>query len=122
MSFIKGRYDKMKKVTLVLQDGTKFHGKSFGYDKPVLVVAESCAEFIRKLSLDIIAYFVSALGSEFAEPFADNGVIFACHEIKKSLQIAGNKDIHRRRYGCVELSVSVVNAGIYKIGKNVVYI
>ena len=35
MSFIKGRYDKMKKVTLVLQDGTKFHGKSFGYDKPV---------------------------------------------------------------------------------------
>ena len=25
----------MKKVTLVLQDGTEFHGKSFGYDKPV---------------------------------------------------------------------------------------
>ena len=25
----------MRKVTLVLQDGTKFHGKSFGYDAPV---------------------------------------------------------------------------------------
>lgn len=25
----------MKKVTLVLSDGTKFHGKSFGYDAPV---------------------------------------------------------------------------------------
>lgn len=25
----------MKKVTLLLQDGTKFHGKSFGYDSPV---------------------------------------------------------------------------------------
>lgn len=25
----------MKNVTLVLEDGTKFHGKSFGYDKPV---------------------------------------------------------------------------------------
>ncbi len=25
----------MKNVTLVLQDGTKFHGKSFGYDKPI---------------------------------------------------------------------------------------
>jgi carbamoyl-phosphate synthase small subunit len=25
----------MKKVTLLLQDGTKFHGESFGYDKPV---------------------------------------------------------------------------------------
>ncbi|MCH5310189.1 MAG: glutamine-hydrolyzing carbamoyl-phosphate synthase small subunit [Prevotella sp.] len=25
----------MKKVTLVLQDGTKFHGQSFGYDAPV---------------------------------------------------------------------------------------
>jgi carbamoyl-phosphate synthase small subunit len=25
----------MKKVTLLLDDGTKFHGKSFGYDKPV---------------------------------------------------------------------------------------
>ena len=25
----------MKDVTLVLQDGTKFHGKSFGYEKPV---------------------------------------------------------------------------------------
>ena len=24
-----------KKVTLVLSDGTKFHGKSFGYDAPV---------------------------------------------------------------------------------------
>ena len=23
----------MKKVTLVLSDGTKFHGKSFGYDE-----------------------------------------------------------------------------------------
>ena len=25
----------MRNVTLLLQDGTKFHGKSFGYDKPV---------------------------------------------------------------------------------------
>jgi len=25
----------MRNVTLVLQDGTKFHGKSFGYDAPV---------------------------------------------------------------------------------------
>ena len=25
----------MKNVTLVLSDGTKFHGKSFGYDAPV---------------------------------------------------------------------------------------
>ena len=25
----------MKNVTLVLSDGTKFHGKSFGYDQPV---------------------------------------------------------------------------------------
>lgn len=25
----------MRKVTLVLQDGTKFHGESFGYEKPV---------------------------------------------------------------------------------------
>ena len=25
----------MKNVTLILEDGTKFHGKSFGYDKPV---------------------------------------------------------------------------------------
>lgn len=25
----------MKKVTLVLQDGTEFHGESFGYEKPV---------------------------------------------------------------------------------------
>ena len=25
----------MKKVTLVLEDGTKFHGQSFGYDQPV---------------------------------------------------------------------------------------
>jgi carbamoyl-phosphate synthase small subunit len=25
----------MKKVTLVLNDGTKFHGESFGYDQPV---------------------------------------------------------------------------------------
>ena len=25
----------MKNVTLVLEDGTKFHGKSFGYDQPV---------------------------------------------------------------------------------------
>ena len=25
----------MKNVTLVLEDGTKFHGKSFGYEKPV---------------------------------------------------------------------------------------
>ena len=25
----------MKKVTLVLSDGTKFHGSSFGYDSPV---------------------------------------------------------------------------------------
>ena len=25
----------MKKVTLVLSDGTRFHGKSFGYEKPV---------------------------------------------------------------------------------------
>ena len=25
----------MKNVTLVLEDGTKFHGKSFGYDAPV---------------------------------------------------------------------------------------
>ncbi|KGI61472.1 carbamoyl-phosphate synthase, small subunit [Prevotella sp. DNF00663] len=25
----------MKKVTLILEDGTKFHGKSFGYDAPV---------------------------------------------------------------------------------------
>ena len=27
--------DKMRNVTLVLEDGTKFHGKSFGYDCPV---------------------------------------------------------------------------------------
>lgn len=26
---------QMKNVTLVLEDGTKFHGKSFGYDQPV---------------------------------------------------------------------------------------
>lgn len=26
---------KMKNVTLILDDGTKFHGKSFGYEKPV---------------------------------------------------------------------------------------
>ena len=25
----------MKKVTLVLEDGTTFHGKSFGYEAPV---------------------------------------------------------------------------------------
>lgn len=25
----------MKNVTLVLSDGTRFHGKSFGYDAPV---------------------------------------------------------------------------------------
>ena len=25
----------MRNVTLVLSDGTKFHGKSFGYDAPV---------------------------------------------------------------------------------------
>ena len=25
----------MRKVTLVLDDGTKFHGESFGYEKPV---------------------------------------------------------------------------------------
>ena len=25
----------MRNVTLVLEDGTKFHGKSFGYEKPV---------------------------------------------------------------------------------------
>lgn len=25
----------MKDVTLVLQDGTEFHGKSFGYENPV---------------------------------------------------------------------------------------
>ena len=25
----------MKNVTLVLSDGTKFHGKSFGYEHPV---------------------------------------------------------------------------------------
>ena len=25
----------MRNVTLVLEDGTKFHGKSFGYDSPV---------------------------------------------------------------------------------------
>lgn len=25
----------MRNVTLVLNDGTKFHGKSFGYEKPV---------------------------------------------------------------------------------------
>ena len=25
----------MRNVTLVLEDGTKFHGKSFGYDQPV---------------------------------------------------------------------------------------
>lgn len=25
----------MKKVTLVLSDGTRFHGMSFGYEKPV---------------------------------------------------------------------------------------
>ena len=25
----------MRNVTLLLQDGTKFHGKSFGYDKPI---------------------------------------------------------------------------------------
>ena len=25
----------MRNVTLVLSDGTKFHGKSFGYDKPI---------------------------------------------------------------------------------------
>ena len=25
----------MRNVTLVLNDGTEFHGKSFGYDKPV---------------------------------------------------------------------------------------
>lgn len=25
----------MKSVTLVLEDGTKFHGKSFGYEQPV---------------------------------------------------------------------------------------
>ncbi len=25
----------MKNVTLVLSDGTKFHGKSFGYEQPV---------------------------------------------------------------------------------------
>ena len=25
----------MRSVTLVLSDGTKFHGKSFGYEKPV---------------------------------------------------------------------------------------
>lgn len=28
-------YIKMKDVTLVLQDGTEFHGKSFGYENPV---------------------------------------------------------------------------------------
>ena len=25
----------MRNVTLVLEDGTKFHGKSFGYERPV---------------------------------------------------------------------------------------
>ena len=25
----------MRNVTLVLSDGTKFHGESFGYEKPV---------------------------------------------------------------------------------------
>jgi carbamoyl-phosphate synthase small subunit len=25
----------MRKVTLLLDDGTKFHGTSFGYEKPV---------------------------------------------------------------------------------------
>ena len=29
------RFHIMKKVTLVLEDGTKFYGKSFGYEQPV---------------------------------------------------------------------------------------
>ena len=31
----KRRYRTMRNVTLVLEDGTKFHGKSFGYEAPV---------------------------------------------------------------------------------------
>lgn len=26
---------RMKNVTLILDDGSRFHGKSFGYEKPV---------------------------------------------------------------------------------------
>ena len=36
----------MKNVTLILDDGSRFHGKSFGYEKPVAGEVESDRPFV----------------------------------------------------------------------------
>lgn len=46
----------MRNVTLVLSDGTKFHGKSFGYEKPVAgeVVFNTAMMGYPKVSLTLL--------------------------------------------------------------------
>ena len=84
------------------------------------VGAAASPEQLADLRLYISGDLVPSIGLELAEPVIDNSVVVTGKVIQQTLQVGGDQDIHRRGNSCVELSVSVIDACIYKVGKHVV--
>ena len=60
----------------------------------LLIITVACTEFLSQLCLYSIVHFILAISSQLAEPLVDKSIVLVCHDVEKSFEVAGDKDIH----------------------------